>query len=350
MIERVAAATAQGTPEASPVASPAVGTFTRSITRDEYLTLRAEKFPTVAPATPGGQIIEGAAGDVSTLNPNLANDNFSLVLCMWIFNALVKTSVVDGSIVPDLADYWEASDDGLTYIFHLNQIAVFHDGTPLTAADVVFTYDALLDESSLGIKTSDLRQSVKSYRVIDDHTFELVALEASPILLLKAVDMLYIMPKHLWESIPPADWATSPGSTGLDPTLVLGSGPLKFSEWEIGDHSSMIRNDTYWLPDEIPYIETYTQRVLPEPSAAAQALISGELDILVLDTSQYGIINPLAKDFDVVTWESMSMLALCPNPDAARTPLFIDARVRQAMLYAIDRELVAEQIFSGLAV
>jgi peptide/nickel transport system substrate-binding protein len=350
MIERVSAVTAQGTPEASPLASPAVGTFTKSITRDEYFLLRAEKFPTVLPTTPGGQIIEGAAGDVSTLNPNLANDNFSLVLCMWIFNALVKTSVVDGSIVPDLADYWETSEDGLTYIFHLNKDAAFHDGTPLTSADVVFTYDALLDESSLGIKTSELRQSIKSYRAIDDHTFELVALEPSPIFLLKTVDMLYIMPKHLWENIPPADWATSPGSTGQDPALVVGSGPFKFSEWAIGDHSSMIRNEAYWLPDEIPYIETFTQRVSPEPSAAAQALISGELDILGLDTSQYGIISPLSADFNVVTWDSMAMLALWPNQDAARTPLFIDTRVRQAMLYAIDRQLVAEQIFFGLAV
>lgn len=112
----------------------------------------------------------------------------------------------------------------------------------------------------------------------------------------------------------------------------------------------MVRNEDYWLPDEVPYIETFTQRINPEPAAAAQALINGELDILGLDTSQYEIINPLVPDVNLVTWDSMAMLALWPNQDAARTPLFLDPKVRQAMLYSIDRKLIAEQIFSSLAV
>jgi peptide/nickel transport system substrate-binding protein len=337
--------------EASPAASPvAAGPVTTSITREEYMAQVAATFPLDEPDVLGGQLIEGVAGDVTTLNPNFAADNFSLILCMNLFNALTRTSVVDGSDAPDLADYWTISADNLTFTFYLNPDATWHDGEPVTAHDVAFTYEKLLDPASLAVKTAEVSQLVKGFRAIDDHVFELVAKQPSPIFVLKATNMVYVMPKHIWEKVPVADWGTAPGSTGQDPAQVVGSGPFRFLEWVPGDHATIVRNETYWIESEIPYLDSYTTRPSAEPAAAVQSLINGELDLLTTDATQYGTVAQMSDTLDIYTWDSLSQLSYWSNLNPERTPCFTDKRVRQAMLYGIDRDLAAETIMNGLAV
>jgi len=348
IISRVAAA--QATPVASPIASPAAGPVTTSITRDDYLAQVAAAFPLEEPANLGGQLIQITAGDLTSLNPLLAIDENSFTLATMLFNRLTRTSVVDGSTVPNLAEYWETSADSLTFTFYLPQNAVWHDGTALTADDVVFTFDALLQEGSIAGASSTVSSMVKSFRAIDAYTFELVALQPTPTFLLNVASSVWILPKHIWESVPVGEWGTTAAATGTDASKVIGSGPFKFSERVVGDHTSAVRNDAYFVPSEVPYIDTYTQRVAPEAASSAQSLVTGESDLGVLQPEQIDIIESGNPDVVIHTWDSLSELIVWANQDPAHSTLFTDVKVRQALYYGIDRDLIAEQVFQGLAI
>ncbi|HEV2067252.1 MAG TPA: ABC transporter substrate-binding protein, partial [Thermomicrobiales bacterium] len=166
-----------GSPAASPVASPVAGAGTRSITRDEYLAALREEYQLEEPQSTGGQVIYTETSDITTLNPTLVVDVYSGLITGFVFESLADSSAIDGTPVPSLADYWEVSEDGLTYTFHINENAMWHDGQPVTADDVVFTFDSVVAEDSLSVRRSSVTGALASYRAIDDKTVELVAVD-----------------------------------------------------------------------------------------------------------------------------------------------------------------------------
>ena len=111
-----------------------------------------------------------------------------------------------------LADYWEIAPDGRTYTFHLNQDAKWHDGTDVTADDVQFSFDSLANKEVGSAYTQSFLDAAESWRVIDEHTFEVVAREPLYTFLYDLVT--WIIPKHIWENVPVADWRTDGGATG----------------------------------------------------------------------------------------------------------------------------------------
>lgn len=205
-------ATTGGTPGATPGAG---GEPFTSITRDEYLAQLRSTFTFEEPASTGGQIILGLTSDISTLNPILGTDVYSAYITGMVFNQLAVASPIDGGIVPDLADYWERAADGITYTFHLNPNAVWHDGTPVTSADVAFSFDATLADTSLSPRRSSVALVLGSYQAIDDHTIQFESKGPISIFLEKSVALIGIVPKHIWEGLPfDESWGTDSGATG----------------------------------------------------------------------------------------------------------------------------------------
>ena len=347
MIARVAAAQS-ATPEASPVAS---GDLIRSITREEYNAQLQSTFNFEPSGGKGGQVILATTTDIMTLNPHVRTDVVGTYIIGPMYNGLVGTSPIDGSMVPDLADYWDMTPDGLTFTFYLNKNATWHDGNPVTAADVVFSLDAALGEGSLFPFQTDAAQVIKSYRAIDDYTFELTALEASALFLSKAVGAFSVMPKHIWENIPLSEWGSAPGSTGTDPSQVIGSGPFKFGEWVTNDHATVVRNDDYWNKNQIPVLDSFTLRVNPESNAAVQTLLTGETDIAAnIPPTQVESIEKDNPEIVLDAYDSWRFNFLLPNQDEATGTFFKDVNLRKALYYAIDRELIVEQILFGYGV
>lgn len=336
--------------QSTPAASPVSGGGTSSISRDEYLAQLRDEFGWEEPGSTGGQVIMINTGDIQTLNPNIASDIASSHIHYQTFSRLCFDSAIDGSQRPDLADSWDVSDDGLVYTFHLNPDARFHDGEPVTAEDVVFSFDSVLDETSLSVRRSDLLQVVDSYRAVDDHTFEMTAKDTFATTLIKSAKLVAIVPKHIWEPIPFADWGSAPGSTGSDPAQVVGSGPFKFSEWVENDHVSIVRNDDYFVPEMVPTIDTFTLRVTPEASSALQTLITGETDIAEVPTPQVETLQEGNPELTITAYDTTKFSYLGFNMDPERSPLFVDIPVRQAMMHALDRELVAEEILMGYSI
>ena len=245
----------------------------------------------------------------------------------------------------DLADSWDVSADGLVYTFHLNTEAKWHDGEDFTAADVEFSFDSALDPNTGFFYRSIVGEAIDSYRIIDDDTFEITAADQLVTFLYEGPGAVAIMPEHVWGSIGPESWSFDGGSTGQDPSRVVGTGPFKFKEWVQGDHVTIVRNENYY--DQIPYIEEMTIRVLPNADASVISLEKGEIDVMeIIPPAQMESV--LATDgLEVEIYDFFQFTYYTMNLDPAITTKFQDEDVRQALLYALDRDAITETIFLG---
>lgn len=329
----------------SPIAGAASPSLLEPPTREEFTQMLLAACPMSEPAEQGGTVILAETGDISTVNGMFASDTTTLTITGTMFESLIGASPLDGRPVPGLADSWEVSDDGLTYTFHLNQQAKWHDGVDFTANDVKFSYDAALDPNTGFPYRSVVDDAVASYQVIDDNTFEMTASDKLVTFLYEGPGAVAILPEHIWKDVPPASWSLDGGSTGQDPSRVVGTGPFKFEEWVQGDHVSVVRNDDYY--DKVPYIDGLTMRVLPDSDSSVLALKQGETDIMeFVPPAQVASVNG-TDGLAVDVYDLFQFTSYMFNLDPERTELFQDKRVRQALLYALDRDSITQNIFFG---
>ena len=157
---------------------------------------------------------------------------------------------------------------------------------------------------------------------------------------------LYILPKHIWESIPHDQWATDPASTGQDASRVIGTGPFRFDSWTQGQEVKLVRNDDYY--DLKPNIKEYVFRIFPDGESQFNAFLNGEIDSVGLEPEQVEVV----EGTDGVQWTSYperGFLYYEFNLNPETTTLFQDARVRQAFMWALDRVSIVENIQLGFA-
>ena len=343
----VATALVLPSPALSQDASPAAsGEATRSLTREEFAAQQQEELQYTEAATPGGTFIDANTADIQTVQPLLAEEEFTIEVLDLVYDTLVGGSLWNGQIAPDqLADYWEVAADGRTYTFHLNKNATWHDGTDFTAADVQFSADALANPETGSAYTGNFIGTFESWRAIDDDTFELIATEPTYTALFEILSF-YIVPKHLWENVPLAEWRNDPGASGTDPSRVVGTGPFKFQEWIQGDSVTLVRNDAYY--GKVPYLDSYVLRVWPDQTAMVNALLNDEIDAAELEAPDIAAVEG-TPGITVVHYPTRGFSYYEFNLDPEVTTKWQDQRVRQALLYALDRESIVDNILLGYA-
>jgi peptide/nickel transport system substrate-binding protein len=328
-------------------ATPAAGGEPiRSLTREEFRAQLQEDMQYTEAATPGGTLVDSNIADIQSVQPFLAEESATVAIVSLIFDGLTGGDPRSGQPSPSgLADYWEISPDNRTYTFHLNKDVKWHDGTDFTAADVVFSADALANPESGSTYTGNFVDTVESWRAIDDDTFEMVAKEPVYTFLFD-IQSLYVIPKHIWEDVPLADWRTDPGATGADPSRVIGTGPFKFQEWRPGESVTLVRNDDYY--QKVPYLDAYTMRVWPDQTAAVNALLNGEIDAVSLESADVATVEG-TPGIAVAEYPSRGFLYYEFNLDPEVTTKWQDQRVRQALMYALDRQSIVDNILLGYA-
>ncbi|MBI3312195.1 MAG: peptide-binding protein, partial [Candidatus Omnitrophica bacterium] len=174
-------------------------------------------------AQTGDTLVIGSMADARTLIPILASDGASQEICGLLFNGLVKYAP-DLTLVGDLARTWEIEEGGMAIVFHLRTDVRWHDGTPFTAHDVRFTYEALIDPHAPTPYSGDFER-VQSLDVVDEHTVRIRYKEPfAPGLASWGMSM---MPKHLLAS---AQWHTTPFAR-----QPIGTGPYRFKRWKTGE-------------------------------------------------------------------------------------------------------------------
>jgi peptide/nickel transport system substrate-binding protein len=249
-----------------------------------------------------------------------------------IFSRLVVLDVFDtGEIAPDLAQRWDVLDGGARYVFHLNRAARWHDGEPLTAHDVVYTYQQVLEHGYHGLSWL---QDIKEISALDDHTVDCVlqAPNAAFLAQLGTFVFTHILPKHLYEG---TDWAENPHN--LNP---IGSGPFRFEEWIPGERIELVADPDYW--GEGPFVDGITYRVIPDRDEALRLMEAGEVHFCVQDV-------PCQR---IDEWKEKTGVDMMFHPGNAiaflsfnwtREP-WTDRRVREAIGRALDREPIAARV------
>ena len=291
----------------------------------------------------GGHVVEGNFSDIRTLNSMLSSDTASNQVIGLLFDGLLNYDG-NGNLVPALAALPKTSSDGLTYTFKLRSNLKFSDGQPLTSDDVKFTYQLAYDPAYKAVaspRRGDLSKYIASIDTPDPQTVVITTTSVfAPFL---ANHALYgILPKHVLGSMSAAQINTASFNTA--PTVTNGA--FKFVSWEKGQQVTMARNDNYWAG--APYLDQWIYKVLPDSVSVTNQLKTGEIDIGPVDPSVYDTLKTVSglnmTEFAVPTF-TFYAYQLDPNKPAG--PLFQDKAVRQALLYALDRESIVKAVFFG---
>ena len=266
-------------------------------------------------------------GEPSTLDPVYDTNLQALNVFQNVFDQLT-TIDEEGEVQPGLATEWTADDALTTWTFTLRDDAVFSDGTPVTAADVVFTYEtAMADpESNLG----GYMTAIESLEATDDHTV-VFHLNAAYAPFDRQVTLISIVSKAAYESSGAEAFGTAP----------VGSGPYEVVEWQRGDSITLKRNPEYW--GEEGTFETVVLQFVPDETTRANSLQAGDLDIAILGPASVSTIES-SDTVDVVETESNRVIYTGFNATAAwlDNPDF-----RKGVSLAIDREAISENLMAG---
>jgi len=283
--------------------------------------------PTEAPAAQPTPVVAAIAigGDPTTLDPQAADDGNERAVNDNIYETLLTRDQAM-KIVPLLAESYEQIDD-TTWRFHLRSGVSFTNGEPLVADAVVFSVERIIDPEYNSEQLSFF-ETVSSAKAVDEMTVDITTAGPDPIL----------PARMYWLKIVPPEYASADAATFAEHPI--GTGPYRFVSWTRGTEIKLEANPDYW--GGRPPIDQVTVRVIPEESTRLAALQAGEVD-LVRDLLPEQIdLAPNAKhtpglEFPIVRLNN-------------KTGILTDARLRQAMNYAVDKEAIAEALYGGYAV
>lgn len=274
------------------------------------------------------------SADTGDLNPH------SYGSPMWVQSLVYEglTRFVNGKIVPGIAEKWDISEDGKTYIFYLDQKNVFSDGTPVNAEIVKKNFDAVLENKERH-DWMETYQVLDSAEVIDEYTVQL-NLSAPFSGLLQELSLS--RPVRIGaEGMFPTD-----GNTGETIAEPIGSGPWKQIEHVDSQYTIFERNDNYHgTKPEFKYLKVM---VIPDINTAANSLKAGEIDMIYDIESQMtgDVYRELeASGFEANISDPVTTNMILVNTNSGPTK---DLAVRQALEYCVDKESISKNIFGEL--
>jgi peptide/nickel transport system substrate-binding protein len=282
----------------------------------------------------GDTLVDASIGDASNLIPALSSDTASSGVSGQAYPGLVKYDE-NLEIAPDLAESWEFSNGDRTITFKLRPGLKWADGTPVTAADCVYTW-RLMSDPDTPTAYGESFQQVESAEALDDLTFRVTFKRVMARALITWG--FGIMPRHLLEG---QDLDASP----LARTTV-GSGPFQLESWEAGQRIILKPNDLYY--GGRPYLDRLVTRIIPDMTTQFMELETGRLDMMTLDPDQWLLAREkpeLSQRLDFHTFMAFAYTYLGFN---LRDPRLSDVRVRRAIALAIDKDEIVEGVLLGL--
>ena len=313
------------------------------------------KYSTLEPVgKKGGTFVETIIADAKTNNSMISTDVPSNDRISIQFSPLLALNPDTALPFPVLAtdvptrENGGISQDGLTYTLKLRKDVKWHDGQPFTSKDVIFTYQTLAKKELGSPRTAEITDRVESVTATDDYTvaFKLKKVVA-PFLVSNLSGTNYaIVPEHILGAVPVDQIKQHPFSTG-DAKASIGTGPFKFKEWTKDDHATFVKNPAYFGGE--PALDQYIFKVVKDQDVVVANLKTGEGD--------YGAITPgLVEDVSkvasltVAKFDQYNFTFYAHQLDAAKTTIFQQKEVRQALAYALDREAMVQAIYNGYAV
>lgn len=319
-----------------------------------FLTACAPSGPKPTPQPPAAPKVLTMAQDTDpgTADPQLTTEEYFLPLN--IFDRLVEavtTSPGKSELVPGLAEKWDVSPDGLTYTFYLRKNVKFHNGAQLTADDVIYTFDRMLNPATKAVNTDFLDMiagaaermagkaaSTSGLKKIDDYTVQItLAAPFAPFLANLATPAGSIFPKEYTEKAG-ADFGAKP----------VGTGPFKLDKWVYNSEIELSAFADYFRGKS--KLDKLICKVLPEVQTMALMFRKGELDILDLDFAR-SMIPEFQKDAQwkdhIRSGPRVGTYYMSINQSI---PPFDNIKVREAMMYAIDRQTLIDKLYYGTGI
>jgi peptide/nickel transport system substrate-binding protein len=317
----------------------------------------------------GGIIIEpNLGGDIATLNPLLVNDQASQDVVNRMYPGLIgydpATQIIQPNVVGSLAESWEASEDGLTYTFHLRDDFTWTDGTPVTSADYKYGFDAIASgvvDTPLGY-VLDVIESVEApdpYTVVVNfHTADCTAINN--------VGFVPMVPAHTFtemfgddfSAMNDSDYNVAPTVTGKD---------FAFGEFRPGEQVSVIANQAY--PDsELGYVAPagWIYKNVPDETLMLEQFLAGEVSYTEVTPARQAEFRQLSEEqgFQIYEYPDTGFVFMGfnsadpANPqngldengeaiDQGHHPIFGDVRVRQAIAMALDQQSILDGAANG---
>lgn len=287
----------------------------------------------------GGAITEAESVPARFVNPILAISQSDQDITALVYSGLMRAQA-DGTFIPDLAERYTVSPDGTTYTFTIRKDAIFHDGTTVTSADVLYTVSMAQNPDVKSPRRADWEGVQVS--APDDHTVVFTLPHAYAPFIENTT--LGILPKHLWSAVPVDEFAFAPLNT-----RPVGSGPFKVSSTQTDATGAATRFDLspfsrFTLGE--PYLSRISFVFFPSDDAMIKALNAHQVDAIAG-------ISPT----DLVSLKHSVELVQAPLPrvfgiffNQNKNPALADPSVRQALSQAIDTHAIVTNVLGGFGV
>lgn len=272
--------------------------------------------------------------DIQDFDPVYLEDAPTSGVAFQIYEHLVARDF-DGTLMPSLAERWEASEDALVWTFFLREGVKFHDGSDFNAEVVKFHYERIMDPDTGSHARDSFTRNIKSITAVDDYTLEIELNEANAAF----IDQVIITNAGYLPSMQAVlelgeDLAHQP----------VGTGPFKFKEWVPDTRVVLERFDGYWKG--APKLEQVIFRPIPEVGTQMAELRTGGIHIMTTVPPEH--LSTLDDDPSVTVLREpdFNIRYLVYNMSV---PAFQDVRVRQALNHAIDVESLVREFLGGVA-
>ncbi|MFY0632174.1 MAG: ABC transporter substrate-binding protein [Vannielia sp.] len=288
----------------------------------------------------------GRANEPQSIDPQFSRTGNNQMTALHIFDRLVLTDANVRSM-PGLAVSWTNEDD-THWLVKLREGVTFHDGSPFTAADVVYSLERAPDVPNSPASFAGSVSNLEAMEVVDDLIIRFTTKTPDP-LFIENIGTVYILSKAASEGMANEDFNSGKAA--------IGTGPYKFVSWSPGDNLELARNDAYW--GEAPAYESVNMRFISNDAARVAALLSGAVDLI--DLVPPADLPNLRANEDVTVYDTPTVrliyLALNQADDAplltdtagnalAENPLK-DPKVRMAISMMIDRQAIIDRLFYG---
>jgi ABC-type transport system substrate-binding protein len=345
---------AKPTEAAKPAAPAAAATTAPAAAAPAATTAPAAAKPTDAakpaeaakPATAATTLTFLWGGDTDKLDPPAMTSQEGFIATTAMYEGLVKYKSGSTDVEPALAEKWDVSADGLTYTFHLRSGVKFHDGSPLTAEAVAFCFDRSINKDN---PLNQEAQGAGGFPFINDYIGNVVAkVEAAGAMDVKFTLKRKFSPLLSNLAIPPAYVISMDALKKFGSKInenPVGTGPFKFTEWKKDDHITVDAFPDYWGTK--PKIGRVVFQPVPEASVRILKIKNGEADVAWPFDPKDAASLKSGADTDVLEQPGLNVNMAEFN---LKKPQFQNKSFRQALNYAVNKQELADKLYSGAAV
>jgi peptide/nickel transport system substrate-binding protein len=282
------------------------------------------------------ELVVGLQGDIIAVDPAFTYDFTTSTVVNQITEGLLKFNNGE-TLEPNLAESWE-NPDPLTYIYNIRQGVTFQDGTPMTVDDVIFSMERTRNADT-GSYVGWMYSNVDTIEQTSDWQ----------------ITVKLTQPDALWQYVPAttgghviskAHFEANAENFGKPEAGAIGTGPYKFVSWATGSEVIIEKNADYWnSANGGPYLDRVTYKILPEATTRVAGLQTGEIDLVIGTDGAPADQLPIIQGMDNVTLtftDSYYSNFLAFN---TQRPPFDNAKVRQALNYAMDKKLLMQNLY-----